>query len=253
MSFRPATVRRAGLAVGLLVAGLAAALLGWEDLAADEAPAASPAAPAGPAAEEIPSEPPAPPVEPVAAPAPLPVADADWEIFGPPAATPETVAEAGPADADLHLRGFSEMAGEPRRAVIWAERPDGGGELLLLAAGETAGGVTVVELGEDRVTVEAPDRVVLTRAAAPAEGGAALSRAARTRRPRRSTPAPSARPTPAARRSPAVPQAAARDRRPAPPAAPGRGLRAFDPSTIPPPPPPPPPGLRDSLPIDDDD
>ena len=201
---------------------LSACGCGAAELAATEDPLPPAPAPfAAPAGDGAPAE----PAEPAPAPAPLP-AELGWDFFGPPAVAEERE-PTGPAAGHLHYRGFLEMDGR-RVAHLWSENPEGGGELLLLAAGESAGGVTVVELGGETVTVEHPDRVVLSLSRA--DPGTAARRPAPRRLERRPTrPAPRSppRPTPA-------------------PASPAASLYA-------PPPPPPPPPEPPAFPLADDD
>ncbi|MFH5804376.1 hypothetical protein [Alienimonas sp. DA493] len=162
----------------LLLGSFAAAALcgcGGTELAAVEDPQAHAVAPAAPepaATRTVAPEPAAAPLPSksevvAAAPAvPTPVAPEEpigWDFFGPPVAAQEAD-EADPVAEHLFLRGFITMEGDPRKAVLWAGDGSGSGRILLLAAGESAGGVTVVELGEDTATVEHPGRVVLSLA-----------------------------------------------------------------------------------------
>ncbi len=129
-----------------------------------------------------------------------------WDFFGPPPAV-EAAQDVGPATDDLHLRGFWEFDGR-RMAQLWLGDEDGGGRILLLAAGESRDGVTVVKLGEETVTVEhqtvtveQPERKIL-RVSDGRRGGSARTarapaadRAFRSARPRPARPS-SSRPSP---------------------------------------------------------
>ncbi|QDT15821.1 hypothetical protein [Alienimonas californiensis] len=157
------------LPLGPLGAFAVAALsgCGGAELAATEDPQAPPpaapvAAPSDPAPAPIAAASAAPPAAaPRVAAAPLPPEPpADWDFFGPPV-DPVAADQAGPRTEHLHLRGFWDVDGR-RIAQLWAGRSDGTGQMLLLAAGESGAGVTVVELGEDTATIEHPERVVLT-------------------------------------------------------------------------------------------
>ena len=212
------------LGAALLGAACCAAACGCgaAELAAteDPAPAAAPSPGDKPAAARaLPRD--ARPADPAA---PAPVGPTDWDFFGPPTVA-EKADEAGPAAERLHLRGFIQKTGGPRLALLWVERAGGAGELMPLGAGQSRGGVTVVELGEDRVTVEAPDRVALQLPKLGAGTGGAAPRGVarpaarppvrRTARPRVGPPvravrpaaetASAGRPTPAERFAPPPP------------------------------------------------
>ena len=225
----PPTVSPGPAACAAACAALcAAAGCGAEPLAAsvEPVPAAAVVA-ADPAPNPEPE--PAAPVPPAALPDP-----GGWDFFGPPAPAVADEVAAGPAMSHLKLRGSWTVDGR-RLAQLWIGREDGTGRVALLAVGEEAGGVTVVELGEDDAgrftcTVEAPDRAVLHLAAADPADGPAPPRAAPPRAAPRSARG-SSRGT-----DPAVPR-----------------TDPFAPPSAPFVPPPRPPAPGDFAPNDDDD
>ena len=181
------------LGAALLGAACCAAACGCgaEELAATEDPAfaaaPSPGDQPAAAARALPRD-----AQPAAPAAPVPIEPTDWDFFGPPTVV-EQAHEAGPAGERLHLRGFVQKTGGPRLAILWVERAGGAGELMPLGAGQSRGGVTVVKLGEDRATVEHPDRVVLRLdrgGRGGASGGPSGAAAARRHAPSPRRPSP---------------------------------------------------------------
>ncbi|NNJ26260.1 hypothetical protein [Alienimonas chondri] len=186
--------------LGILACAAALSGCGASDLAATEEAALPPAEPT-PRPEQV--EP-----APAAVPSPAAVSSASqgeavleqpvgWDFFGPPVVSEEDE-EAGPVAQHLHLRGFISMD-DRHMAVLWAAQEDGSGVVMTLAAGESRGGVTLVELSEEEgtATVEHPGRVVLHLARGTAQraggGSSAFVPGRSTTRPAQTTSRPGSR------------------------------------------------------------